>query len=60
VKARQRRHVHLGFLLAWAIPGGLLSWLLKNSVPWVVFMSWYAIVVSHAAAWSAETPVEAE
>lgn len=33
---------------------GIPSWFFwKNSVTWVVFMSWYAIVVSHVAAYIA-------
>lgn len=58
--AHTRRRIHLGLTLAWLGPGALAAWLLRNSVPFVVLMSWYAIVVSHVAAWAAETPVEIE
>jgi hypothetical protein len=44
----------------WVIPGVPVSWFLKSSVPWVVFMSWYAIVATHVAGWSAESPAEIE
>lgn len=60
MKARHRRRVHLALTLLWLRSGAAASWLLRDSVPWVVGMSWYAIVVSHLAAWSAETPVEQE
>lgn len=45
--------VNLGLLVVWAVLGipTMLWW--KDSVPWVSFMSWYAIVVSHAAAYIA-------
>jgi hypothetical protein len=46
--------------LVWLGPGLVVSWLLKDSVPWVVGMSWYAIVVSHLAAWRADVPTEDE
>ncbi len=29
----------------------MLIW--KDSLPWIVFMSWYAIFVSHGTAWIA-------
>lgn len=60
MKAKGRRRVHLIVLLLWLGPGAVLSVLLRNSLVWIVFMSWYAIVVSHLAAYSAETPVEPE
>jgi hypothetical protein len=48
--------MHLALLLIWLVPGGILSWVLKESVPWVVGMSWYAIVATHFAAWRADEP----
>jgi hypothetical protein len=42
--------------LVWLGPGFLVSLYLKDSVPWVVGMSWYAIVASHLAAWRADVP----
>lgn len=39
--------------MIWLGPGAVASWLLKDSVPWVSFMSWYAIVVTHATGWTA-------
>lgn len=58
--ARTRRRIHLALTLGWLGPGALAAWLLRSSVPFVVFLSWYAIVVSHLAGWAAETPVEIE
>lgn len=36
---------------AWIFPGIPVSFLLRNSVPYLVFLSVYAIIVGH---WSAE------
>lgn len=50
------RRTHGILLVLWvllALPTFLL-W--RDSVPWVVFMSWYAIVASHWAAFEAATP----
>ena len=47
------RRTHFWATLIWIGPGAAASWLLKDSVPWVVMMSWYAIVVSHATGWTA-------
>jgi hypothetical protein len=58
--AQQRRLGHFWLTVAWLGPGLFVSWLLRDSVPWVAFMSWYAIVVTHLAGWSAETPAEVE
>ena len=58
--ARQRRHLHLTLLGVWVVVGLPLSWFLRESVPWLVFLSVYAIIVGHWSAYSAETPVEQE
>lgn len=50
------RRLNLYLTLVWLGPGAAASWLLRDSVPWVVMMSWYAIVVSHVAAWRADVP----
>ncbi len=60
LKARHRRRIHACLTCLWLGPGLAVSVMLLDSVAWVVGMSWYAIVVSHLAAWSAETPVEQE
>lgn len=47
-------------VLAWLGPGAVISYVLRDSVPWVVGMSWYAIVASHMAAWRADVPIEGD
>jgi hypothetical protein len=37
-----------------------VSYWLRQSVPWLVFLSVYAIIVGHASGWSAERPTEIE
>ena len=58
--AQTRRRLHLAATFVWLGPGAAAAWWLQESVPFVVLMSWYAIVVSHLAGWAAETPVELE
>lgn len=41
-------------VIIWLGPGAIVSWILRDSVPWVNFMSWYAIVVTHATMWIAK------
>jgi hypothetical protein len=45
------RRFHFWSLVLWMGPGAVASWLLRDSVPWVSFMSWYAIVVTHLGGW---------
>lgn len=45
------RTFHKWATIAWATGGLLLSLLLMDSVAWVVFMSLWANVASHWAAW---------
>lgn len=54
------RRIHFWLLVIWVFVGLPVSWVLKQSVPWVVFLSVYAIVATHAAGWSAERPSEVE
>ncbi len=50
-------HTHVRFnqiaMVIWfiLIIPTMLVW--KESLPWIVFMSWYAIFVSHGTAWIA-------
>ena len=44
--------------MLWICPGLPVSYYLKQSVPWVVFMSAYAIIASHLAGWRADVPIE--
>lgn len=55
---RTGRRVHLTLLIAWVVVGLPVSYLLRNSVPWLVVLSVYAIVVGHWSGWSAERPSE--
>lgn len=55
---RTGRRIHLTLMCLWIFPGLPVSYLLRESVPWLVFISVYALIVSHASAWSAERPTE--
>lgn len=52
------RRLHLALMGLWIIPGLPVSYLLRQSVPWLVFLSVYAIIVGHWSGWSAERPTE--
>jgi hypothetical protein len=52
------RRIHLALMILWIVVGLPLSWVLRQSVPWLVFLSVYAIIVGHASGWSAERPSE--
>jgi hypothetical protein len=54
------RRIHRTLMFLWVVPGLPVSWFLRQSVPWLVFLSVYAIIVTHASAWSAERPHEIE
>lgn len=60
MSSRTGRRIHLALLVAWTVVGIPVSYLLRQSVPWLVFLSVYAIIVSHASGWSAERPTEIE
>lgn len=45
-------------MIIWIVVGLPVSWLLKQSVPWLVFLSVYAIIVGHWSGYSAERPTE--
>jgi hypothetical protein len=45
--------IHRTLTLLWIVPGLPISYVLRDSVPWVVFMSAYAIIGTHWAAWQA-------
>jgi hypothetical protein len=53
------RRAHLALTLIWLTLGvpSILWW--KDSVPYVVLMSWYAIVASHLAGWQASKAEDA-
>lgn len=54
--AETGKKIHLALLTLWVVPGLPVSYLLRNSIAWVVFLSVYAIIASHWAGWSAERP----
>ncbi len=59
--AQQRRQwIHYPMLFFWLVPGGVASILWRESLIWIVFMSWFAIVYTVVAAVSGETPAEVE
>jgi hypothetical protein len=60
VSAETGRKIHLTLMLLWTVVGIPISYLLKESVPWLVFLSVYAIIVGHWSGWSAERPSEVE
>lgn len=60
ISAEAGRRVHLSLLIVWAVVGLPVSYVLRQSLPWLVFLSVYAIIVGHASGWSAERPSELE
>lgn len=46
------RRIHFTLMVLWLCPGLPVSYWLRNSVPWVVALSVYAIVATHWAGWS--------
>ncbi len=52
------RRIHLSLMTVWFFIGLPVSYLLKESIAWLVFLSVYAIIVGHWSAYQAETPVE--
>lgn len=53
IPVRYLRRFHAVMTVVWLVlvVPSLIWW--KDSILWVVAMSWYAIVVSHATAWQA-------
>lgn len=47
------RQFHFWSMVIWCTLGAGLCLVWKNSLFWVIFMSWYAIVVTHATGWGA-------
>lgn len=52
------RRIHLVATIVWFVVGLPVSFLLRQSLPWLVFLSVYAIIVGHLSGWSAERPTE--
>ena len=53
-------HLHRWIKWLWIFPGIPISFLLRQSVPYVVFLSVYAIIVGHWSAEEAATEPEAD
>lgn len=60
MSAQTGRRIHLILMLVWTVVGIPVSIILRESVPWLVFLSVYAIIVGHWSGWSAERPSEME
>ncbi len=60
ISSKTGRRIHLTLMGIWIVPGLPISWYLRESVPWLVFLSVYAIIVGHWSGWSAERPTEVE
>lgn len=54
------RRIHFWLMVLWFVPGIPISIYLRYSVPWLVFLSVYAILATHWTGWSAERPTEIE
>ena len=52
------RRIHLALLFLWVFVGLPVSYVLRESITWVVILSVYAIIVGHWSGWSAERPTE--
>jgi hypothetical protein len=52
------RRIHLTLLILWTVVGIPVSYYLRNSIAWLVFLSVYAIIVGHWSGYSAERPTE--
>lgn len=60
VGTHAERRIYGWAVIVWLGPGAVASWFLRDSVPWVSFMSWYAIVITHATMWIAKRAEEAK
>lgn len=60
MSAQTGRRIHLALLALWVLVGIPVSFALRNSIAWIVFLSVYAIVVGHWSGFSAERPTEVE
>jgi hypothetical protein len=52
------RKMHLSLLTGWLVVGIPVSYLLRQSITWLVVLSVYAIAVGHWSAYSSERPTE--
>jgi len=54
VNAEQLRKLNKTMFWLWVFPGLPVSIYLRNSITWIVFLSVYAILVSHFIEWRQE------
>lgn len=59
-RAKNRRKILLVFIVIWLGPGALITWLFWQSLWWLQFQSWLAMLFALVGAYAAETPVESE
>lgn len=52
--------IHLSLTIAWLLATPFVVLLLRESVPFLVFISVYAVVIGHWSAYEAATPNEGE
>jgi len=60
MRSKTARRVHFALAVLWTVVGLPLSIWLRYSIPWLVFLSVYAIIATHWSGWSAERPVTIE
>lgn len=53
-KKTRTQRIHFWLIILWFMPGLPISYFLRESIAWLVFLSVYAIIASHWAGWSAE------
>ena len=58
--AQRRRTIHYWLTAGWLTIGTVVWVVLRDALWFVGFMSLYAIWITHATGWAAETPVEHE
>lgn len=46
------RRIHFALMVLWVVVGIPYSFYKRESVPWVVFLSVYAIVATHWVGWT--------
>jgi hypothetical protein len=50
------RRFNFWAMVFWIVPGIPVSFYLRSSLPWIVFLSVYAIIATHMAGWRADVP----
>jgi len=52
------RRIHAALMIFWIVVGLPVSYLLRQSITWIVVLSVYSIIVGHWSGYSAERPSE--